>query len=150
MSPFPESSPPPGGRAVLLSVKPRYADPIVAGTKRVEFRRVWAHEPVHWIAIYSSSPAQQIVGVVEVESVVVASASTLWKLNGSRGGGLTRTELRSYFAGKPKGYAVMLGQVLRPQVPIEPAKIVYGFHAPQSFRYLTESEVLRLSRSFQP
>jgi predicted transcriptional regulator len=150
MSPFPESSPPLGGRAVLLSVKPRYADLIVAGQKRVEFRRVWAHEPVSWVAVYSSSPAQKIVGIVEVESVVVASASTLWLLNGSRGGGLTRTELRNYFSGRLKGNAVILGQVLRPQAPIEPAKIVQGFRAPQSFRYLTDSEVLRLSRSFQP
>lgn len=149
MSPFPESSPPLGGRAVLLSVKPRYADLIVAGTKRVEFRRVWPQEPVPWVAIYSSSPTQKIVGVVEVESVVVASTSTLWLLNGSRRGGLTRTELRSYFSGKPKGYAVMLGQVLRPLAPIEPTKLVQGFRAPQSFRYMTDSEVLRLNRSFQ-
>ena len=150
MSPSPESSPPPGGRAVLLSVKPRFADQIVTGTKRVEFRRVWAHEPVHWIAIYSSSPSQQIVGIAEVESVVLASASVLSTLNGSRGGGLTRTELRSYFSGKPKGYALMLGRVLRPQAPVAPAAIVRGFRAPQSFRYLTDPEVLRLSRSFQP
>ncbi|MGK6308645.1 ASCH domain-containing protein [Variovorax sp. DT-64] len=150
MSPFPESSPPPGGRAVLLSVKPRYADLIVAGTKQVEFRRVWAQEPVPWIAVYSSTPTQQIVGIVEVESVVLASASTLWTLNGRRGGGLTRTELRSYFAGKPKGYAVMLGRVLRPHAPVEPADIMQGFRAPQSFRYLTDPEVLRLSRSFLP
>lgn len=150
MSPFSESLPPPVGRAVLLSVKPRYSDLIVAGSKKVEFRRVWANEAVEWLAIYSSSPAQQIVGVVEVESVVLASASTLWMLNGSRGGGLTRTELRTYFVGKPKGYAVILGRVLRPQAPIEPSKIVPGFRAPQSFRYLTDSEVLRLSRSFQP
>jgi predicted transcriptional regulator len=105
---------------------------------------------VPWIAIYSSSPAQEIVGVVEVESVVEAPASTLWMLNGNKGGGLTRSELRSYFSGKPKGYAVMLGQVLRPLAPIEPTKIVQGFRAPQSFRYLTDSEVLRLSQRFQP
>ena len=150
MSPFSESLPPPVGRAVLLSVKPRYSDLIVAGSKKVEFRRVWANEAVRWMAIYSSSPAQQIVGIVEIESVVVASVSTLWMLNGSRGGGLTRTELRSYFAGTPKGYAVILGRVLRPQAPIEPSTIVPGFRAPQSFRYLTDSEVVRLSRSFQP
>lgn len=149
MIPFPESSPPPGGRAVLLSVKPRFADLIVSGTKQVEFRRVWAHEPVPWIAVYSSAPTQQIIGIVEVESVVLGSASTLWTLNGRLGGGLKRTELRSYFAGKPKGYAVMLGRVLRPNVPLEPAEIVPGFRAPQSFRYLTDPEVLRLSRSFQ-
>jgi predicted transcriptional regulator len=149
MSPFPESSPPLGGRAVLLSVKPRFADLIVAGTKQVEFRRVWAQEPVPWIAVYSSRPTQQIVGIVQVESVLLASASTLWTLNSRRGGGLTRTELRSYFAGRPMGYAVMLGRVLRPHTPLEPAEIVPGFRAPQSFRYLTDPEVVRLFRSFQ-
>lgn len=149
MSPSQESSPPPGGRAVLLSIKPRFADLIVAGTKKVEFRRVWAQEPVPWIAVYSSTPSQQIVGIVEVESVALASTSKLWAMNGSRGGGLTRTELHSYFSGKPKGYAVMLGRVLRPQTPIEPGEIVQGFRAPQSFQYLTDPEVLRLFRRFQ-
>ena len=103
-----------------------------------------------WIAVYSSTPTQQVVGIVEVESVVLGSASALWTLNGRRGGGLTRTELRSYFSGKPKGYAVILGRVLRPHAPVEPAEIVRGFRAPQSFRYLTDPEVLRLSWSFQP
>jgi predicted transcriptional regulator len=63
---------------------------------------------------------------------------------------VTRTELRSYFSGKPMGYAVMLGRVSRPQAPIEPTEIVREFRAPQSFRYLTDSEVLLLSRSFRP
>jgi predicted transcriptional regulator len=148
MSRFPESSPLPGGRAVLLSVKPRYADLIVAGTKQVEFRRVWAQELVTWIAIYSSSPAKEIVGVVKVESVIEAPATTLWTFSRSKGGGLTRTELRSYFSGKTKGYALMLGQVLKPLAPIEPATLFHGFRPPQSFRYLTDSEVSRLSRSF--
>jgi predicted transcriptional regulator len=149
MSPLSESLPPPGARAVLLSVKPRFADQIVDGTKRVEFRRVWANEHVPWIAIYSSSPTKMLVAIAEVESVVAASASTLWAVNCSRGGGLTRGELRSYFSGKTKGYAVMLGRVLRPNAPIEPAKIVQGFRAPQSFRYLTDPEVARLARSFK-
>jgi hypothetical protein len=48
------------------------------------------------------------------------------------------------------GYAVMLGRVSRPQAPIEPTEIVREFRAPQSFRYLTDSEVLLLSRSFRP
>lgn len=149
MSPLSESSLPQGARAVLLSVKPRFADQIVDGTKKVEFRRVWASEYVPWIAIYSSSPTKMLVAIAEVESVVVASASTLWSVNCSRSGGLTRAELRSYFSGKTEGYAVMLGRVLRPKAPIEPAKIVEDFRAPQSFRYLTNAEVIRLARSFK-
>lgn len=149
MSPFSESLPPPAGRPVLLSIKPRFADQIVAGTKQVEFRRVWAQQPVPWIAVYASTPSQKIVGVVEVESVLLASAQTLWTLNGRRGGGLTKTELRNYFSGKRVGYAVLLGRVLRPPAPVEPSAFMQEFRAPQSFRYLTDSEVLRLSRSFQ-
>lgn len=146
MSPFSECSLPQGGRAVLLSIKPRYSELIVTGTKRVEFRRTWAIEPVRWVALYSSSPAQQIVGIVEVDSVVVASPVTLWQLNATLGGGLTRAELRSYFEGKREGYALLLGQTWIPPSPIEPSKIVPAFRAPQSFRYLTESEMKQLTR----
>lgn len=150
MTRFSECSLPPGGRAVLLSVKPRYSDLIVAGSKRVEFRRVWAAEPVQWIAIYSSSPTKQIVGMIEVKSVVVASPTALWQLNGNLGGGLTRDELRGYFAGRKTGYALLLGKRLVPPRPIAPSKLSSPFRAPQSFRYLTETEVKRISRSMCP
>jgi predicted transcriptional regulator len=119
----------------------------MSGTKRIEFRRVWAAEPVRWFAIYSSSPTQRIVGVVEVKSVVVASPSVLWQLNGSHGGGLTRAELRDYFAGRQQGYALLLGQRLVASQPVPPSKISASFRAPQSFRYLTEAEVWRIRRS---
>jgi predicted transcriptional regulator len=145
-----ECSPPQGGRAVLLSVKPRYSELIVAGSKRVEFRRVWAAEPVRWVAVYSSSPAQVIVGIVEVESVVVATPTALWQLNGTLGGGLTRDELRSYFAGRRQGFALLLGRRFVPPQPIVPAKVVPTFRAPQSFRYLTETEAKRIARSIKP
>lgn len=147
MTPFSECSPPRGGRAVLLSVKPRYSELIVAGSKRVEFRRVWAVEPVRWIAIYSSSPTQLIVGVVEVKSVVLATPTALWQFNGSLGGGLTRAELRAYFADRREGFALMLGRRLVPPQPIAPSRLSSPFRAPQSFRYLTETEAQQICRS---
>jgi predicted transcriptional regulator len=150
MSRSSECSPPQGGRAVLLSVKPRYSELIVAGSKRVEFRRVWAVDPVRWVAVYSSSPTQQIVGIVEVESVVVASPTGLWQLNGALGGAMTRAELRTYFAGRRQGYAVLLGRRFVPPHPIAPSKVLPAFRAPQSFRYLTEAEVKQITRSIKP
>jgi predicted transcriptional regulator len=131
-------------------VKPRYADLILAGSKRVEFRRVWAAEPVHWIAIYSSSPIRQIVGVIEVKSVVAASPTVLWQLTGNLGGGLTRDELRGYFAGRDIGFALLLGRRLLPPQPIAPSKFSSSFRAPQSFRYLTDTELKRIGRSMNP
>lgn len=130
----------PVGRAVLLSVKPKYANLILGGTKRVEFRRSWAVEDVSEIVIYASSPIQKIVALVEIDDVVVASPSALWQTCKERGGGLTRRELRAYFSGKPKGVAVLLGRTLVAVKDIDPSKVIGNFVAPQSFRYLNDSE----------
>lgn len=146
MSLFPESSPRPSGRAVLLSIKPKYADLILAGSKRVEFRRSWAAQDVSVIVLYSSSPIQKIVGVVEVNEVVLASPTSLWKTCSERGGGLTREELRSYFAGKLQGFAVLLGHVVKFPKPLAPADIISNFVPPQSFRYLDENEYMKIGK----
>lgn len=144
MSHFHESSPHPGSRAVLLSIKPKYADLILSGSKRVEFRRSWAAQNVSVIVLYSSSPIQKIVGVVEVDEAVVASPTSLWRICTERGGGLTRKELRSYFAGKTRGVAVLLGEVFKPTKNVDPKDIINNFVPPQSFRYLDTSEYLKL------
>lgn len=146
MSLFQESSPHPGGRAVLLSIKPKYADLILAGSKRVEFRRSWAAQDVRMIVLYSSSPVQKIVGIVEVENVVFATPNSLWKTCTERGGGLTREELRSYFSGKVHGVAVLLGQVLNLAKHIDPRDVISNFVPPQSFRYLDANEYKKLER----
>nr|WP_315594766.1 ASCH domain-containing protein [uncultured Cupriavidus sp.] len=144
MSLFQESFPRPGGRAVLLSIKPKYADLILSGTKRVEFRRSWAAEDVSMIVLYASSPVQRIVGFVEVEDVVIAPPSRLWKTCAEMGGGLTRQELRAYFDGKSQGVAVLLGRVISAVKHLNPTEVISNFVPPQSFRYLNAKEFMKL------
>lgn len=146
MLPSQESSQP-VGRAILLSVKPRYSDLIAAGKKRVEFRRTWAAKEVNLIAVYSTSPIQRIVALVEVVDVVRGSPTKLWSYCTERGGALTQKELRAYFDGKVDGCAVLLGRVRMLNVPLDPNRLVKDFSAPQSFRYLTNSEVRKLERA---
>lgn len=141
MTLFPECSQPQGGRAVLLSIKPKYSDLILSSKKSVEFRRSWAREDVGLIVIYASSPQQRLVATVLVEEVVHTSPSKLWEYCRSHGGGLTRRELLDYFSGKPKGYAVILGTVKKLRKPIDPGLLIENFSPPQSFRYLTEVEL---------
>lgn len=145
MSHFQDCSQPPGGRAILLSIKPKYADLILAGEKRVEFRRVWAAEKVGLIAIYASAPVQRIIALVNVDEVVYASPTRLWAYCTNKGGGLTRNELKSYFDGKANGYAVMIGNVRRMKKAVDPHSLFTNFSAPQSFRYLTMSEMKSLN-----
>ncbi|SPD63012.1 conserved protein of unknown function [Cupriavidus taiwanensis] len=96
------------------------------------------------IVLYSSAPIQKIVGLVEVENVVIAAPSTLWKTCTEMGGGLTRRELREYFLGKSKGVALLLGQVLSPVKHLDPSDVINDFVPPQSFRYLNPSEYMKV------
>ncbi len=143
---FQEFSPRQNGKAVLLSIKPKYAGLILAGSKRVEFRRSWAAQAVSVIVLYSSSPIQKIVGIVEVEEAIFSPPSALWKICTEKGGGLTRKELRSYFSGKSNGVAVMLGKVFSPAKQIEPRDVISNFIPPQSFRYLDEEEYMKIEK----
>lgn len=142
-------SPPAAGRAIVLSIKPKYADLILQGVKTVEFRRSWASEPVDLIAIYASAPVQRIVGIVKVSEVVEATKTRLWGYCCERGGGLLRRELREYFKGKSKGYAVLLTEVQRFEKPLLPIAIFQNFVPPQSFRYMTSDELTNLQKASQ-
>jgi predicted transcriptional regulator len=144
MTLFPDYSDSHGGSAILLSVKPRFADLIVAGTKRVELRRAIPAQSVDTIALYSSSPVQAIIALVDVRETIEASPSKLWDVARDNGGGLTRAELRTYFEPKKTGFALMLENVRVFDKPVNPKKFFKVFTPPQSFKYLTEKELQRL------
>lgn len=146
MTLFPEFSNSQCGSAILLSVKPKYASLIVDGSKLVELRRAVPAQAVGTIAIYSSSPVQAIVALADVREIIEASPSKLWAIAKDNGGGLTRTELITYFASKKTGFAIMLHNVRVYSKPVRPEKIFKSFSAPQSFRYLTAKELKRLEQ----
>lgn len=128
----------------MLSVKPRFADLIVAGTKRVELRRAVPAQSVGTIAFYSSSPVQAIVALVDVRETIEASPSKLWEVARDNGGGLTRMELRTYFKSKNTGFALMLENVRVFDRPVNPKTFFKVFTPPQFFKYLTEKELRTL------
>lgn len=145
---FQECLKPQGPRAVLLSVKPRFAEQIVSGTKTVEFRRAWAAEDVGLAVVYSSSPIQRLVGIVEVEGTVVASPRSVWSKCRARGPGLEKKELMEYLDGKDHAYGVLLGERTIPAKPVSPKSLFRGFRPPQSYRYLSRTELRRIGAVF--
>lgn len=146
MTSLQKSSSPQVSKTIILSIKPRYADLILSGTKTVEFRRAWAAKSVDTIAIYASSPVQRIVGVVQVAEVITAKPMLLWDYCKKRGGGLSRSELFAYMRGKTHGFAVLLRGVRKFDHSIVPSRVIEGFSPPQSFRYMTATEVRKLER----
>lgn len=146
MTLFPEFSDSYNGSAILLSIKPKYANLIVNGSKLVELRRSVPAQTVGTIAIYSSSPVQAIVALADVRETIEASPTKLWAIAKDNGGGLTRAELMDYFDSKKTGFAIMLQNIRVYEKPVLPTKIFKPFFAPQSFRYLTPKELKKLEQ----
>jgi predicted transcriptional regulator len=150
MSLFPESFELPAGRAVLLSIKPKYADLILAGTKRVELRRSWPSNDIGVLVLYSSSPVQRLVGLAYVDRVNEADIDGLWKLASENGGGVTRDELVEYFEGKKKAYGIMIKGTRTAQYAADPKELFPDFTPPQSYLYLTPSEFQKVMNNIFP
>jgi len=131
-------------RIALISIRPCYVEKILAGEKRLEFRRRWAAEPVDKLVIYSSSPTQRIVAAVDVVGVTEASPTALWELAREKGGGVTRQLIYEYFSGKKTGFAIELADVHEFESPVDPKKVFKNFLAPQSFRYIDAKDYSRI------
>ena len=131
---------------IILSIKPQYANLILARIKTVEFRRTWAAREVNTIAIYASYPIQRIVGLVKVNEIIKASPSKLWKICSEHRGGLSKKELLTYFNEKSLGNAVLLQDAFKFKRAIDPNKFIKNFYPPQSFQYLNAVEVKKLNQ----
>ena len=150
MSLFPESSEQPSGRAVLLSIKPKYVDLILAGTKRVELRRSWPTNDIGVMVLYSSAPIQKLVGVAFIDRIEECDFQALWKLAEAHGGGVTRDELDEYVKGKKTAFGVMIERVKIAEAQVDPKEFFPDFTPPQSFLYLDPTDFRRVMRAMFP
>ena len=150
MSLFPESSEQPSGRAVLLSIKPKYANLILAGTKRVELRRSWPSNDIGAMVIYSSAPVQRLVGIAIINRIEECDFEALWQLSAANGGGVTYDELKAYIDKKKKAYGVMIERVAIAEHPADPRSLFPEFTPPQSFLYLTPADFHRVVKVMFP
>src|SRR5690348_16354315 len=74
-----------GSSELLISLKPQYADAILAGQKTVELRRGRVNvNPGARLWIYSTLPRGRIEGSFTVDKVIAGSAATIWRQFGSR------------------------------------------------------------------
>ncbi len=131
-------------RLIFLSLKPRFAEAILSVDKQIELRRQPPRLDVPTRALlYASSPTMSLVGTCLVDDIVDLAPATLWRRYGGVSG-VTRLEFGAYFEGCPRAYGLRLSEAVRLDEPVSLGSIrqeLDGFHPPQSFRYLTESQV---------
>lgn len=120
--------------AMLLSIKPEYAQRIIDGTKEFEFRTRQCREDITKIIFYSTAPESKVVGEAEIDEVISGAPSAVWELT-KHAAGIPRSFFRSYYKGRPVAVAYKLKNVIAYDEP----KVLedYGImHIPQSFVYL--------------
>lgn len=121
---------------ILLSIKPKYAESILSGKKRYEFRKViFKRNYIDIAYMYCSAPVKKIIGAFRVGAVIEDRPERLWEqLN--EFSGLEEMEFFDYFRNAKKGYAIEIKRMVKFEEPLDPAKLLPGFIPPQSFYYV--------------
>lgn len=129
----------PHEQTLLMSLKPRFAKPIIEGNKVVEFRRRFSRKyEGATIVFYITSPVKRFLFSARISRVDHQTTENLWK-EYHQGGGVSRETFEQYFRGVNNGYAIILSDVtaLPRQLELENAKrICPQLRPPQSFQIL--------------
>lgn len=122
----------------ILSIKPIYANQILNGSKKVEFRKKKFKKKVDRVYIYSSSPCKMIVGYFTIKEIVEDTPANLWN-KFKDVGGIDEERFFEYYQNTDIGYSIIIKKVVleKEQDPIE---FMENFSAPQSYIYLEREE----------
>jgi predicted transcriptional regulator len=131
-------------RAVLMPIKPKYAESILDGRKRVEFRKVAFRQDISCVIVYASSPTKMVTGFFEVSGFDCDSPDRLWSRHGAYGG-ISRKDFLAYYSNRSKGVAIEVKKAWTLDTPISLADIAGDMHVPQSFAYVGPEVVRRLT-----
>jgi predicted transcriptional regulator len=119
---------------VLLSIKPKYANAILAGKKLVEFRKLTFKKEIDRVYIYSSAPEQRIIGYFIIDDIVSDTPKKLWR-RFSDVGSISEEDFFEYFANKEVGYSIKIKSVKKFSKSKNPKDIFENFVPPQSYMY---------------
>ncbi len=119
---------------ILLSIHSEYANLILVGDKKYEYRKRLPQKHVDKIIIYSTSPEKKVIGEVEVTAILSIEKTNLWEKTKNYAG-ISKEKYMKYFSNYNIANAYVLGNVIK----FDPPKTLadYGLKtAPQSFIYL--------------
>lgn len=121
---------------ILLSIKPEYAEKILDGNKRYEFRRVVPKaNGVTTVVIYATKPIGMVIGEFDIDGVLSEKPSALWAQT-SKYSGISKKFFNEYFRGRDTGHAIKVKEARRYETPVDLGSVLGHGVAPQSFCYL--------------
>lgn len=122
---------------VLLSIKPEFAEKILDGSKKFEFRKgIFKNSKITTVVIYATMPVGKVVGQFQIAEVLTGDPESLWTKT-KRYAGISKTFYDSYYEGRDKAVAIKIGNVERFLAPQPISSLGAGIKPPQSYLYLS-------------
>lgn len=119
---------------LLLPIKSKYAQRIIAGEKKYEYRKVSCSKKVKSLLLYNTAPIKKIVAEVEVLDTFKGTPRDVWEKT-KVFAGISEKDYFEYYKNHEFAVVFSLGKV----EVFDPEKdlIEYGVsHSPQSYVYI--------------
>ncbi len=133
------------GKDVLIAIQPRWADEILSGNKKWEYRRTTIHADVgSRMILYASGNVHAIVGEAIIEKVLNEPVDLLIK-HTVKEVPETEADLKASFSGHEIGHAIKVKDPFRYKMPFTLTMIrqqIPRFNPPQSFYYIRSGNPL--------
>lgn len=131
-----------------MSVHPQYAEAIMDGRKKVEFRKRPLAEDVTVVWVYATAPVQRVVGYFAAGPSVTAEPSVLWR-RFRRVGCIDRSDFDRYYGASAVGSGIQILSATRLVAPLPIADLLPSGVPPQSYAYvgLVDASCDRMLRS---
>jgi predicted transcriptional regulator len=138
-----------GRRVALMSIHPRYAEAIVSGRKRAEFRKRPLAADVDVVLIYATAPISAIVGWFTVRDTVKTTPEDIWRLLHDVGE-ICWNDFAAYYSGCNEGVALLVGETERLTKPVALSEIHPTPATPQSFNYIPDNVMAQIVTTRAP
>lgn len=122
-------------KRVLLSIHPEFANAILSGHKKYEFRRVIFKRPIEEVIVYATLPVGRVLGRFVVEDILVDAPEHIWKKT-SKFCGVSKEKFDNYFENRERAFAIKVSHPTRFLVPQPLSRYITSNTAPQSFCYV--------------
>jgi predicted transcriptional regulator len=135
-------------KALLLSIKPRFADAIFAGTKTFELRKVRPRVMAgDLVLVYVTVPRCRLEGAFRVGTVLEMAPEKLWlRVRGKCG--VTKAEFMAYYAEKTTAFAIGVAEAWLLDTAVQLRELrSERIIPPQGYRYLSVVETTALMGS---
>lgn len=123
-----------------MSIHPGYAEAILRGEKRVEFRKRRLAPDIDTVVIYATAPVQRVVGTFTIDRTVSGNPDSVWREVGAAGG-ISRETFDRYFESSPRAVGLVIRSTARWRaLPL--TDLDARLTPPQSFAYVPEQLLL--------